>query len=198
MLTYQCHKRVKAAQIATISEVIHGETEDYRLVTTTEGEEINVKANILARWQGPVEGHYLVEYEDGYSALSPAHAFEAGYHLPGQEPARWNTTGTFDFGVAIEALKAGQRVVREGWKGKGMWLSLSCDGSRQVPAENFWSPHNAEFARKNGGMATVLPAITMKTAGGEILMGWLASQTDMLATDWQVVEATTSPTDYVI
>lgn len=70
---------------------------------------------------------------------------------------------------------------------KNMWLSLSCDGTREVQAENFWSPHNAQFARENGGKATVLPAITMKTATGEILMGWLASQTDMLAEDWLVI-----------
>ena len=38
------------------------------------------------------------------------------------------------------------------------------------------------------GTATVLPSITMKTATGEILMGWLASRTDMLAEDWVLVE----------
>ena len=69
-----------------------------------------------------------------------------------------------------------------------MWLSLSCDGTREVAAENFWSPHNAEHARQIGGKATVLPSITMKTATGEILMGWLASQTDMLADDWCVID----------
>lgn len=93
-----------------------------------------------------------------------------------------------DFGYALRMLKAGEKVAREGWNGKGMWLSLSCDGTRNVEAKNFWSPHNARFAAKNGGAAKVLPCITMKTATGEILMGWLASQTDMLAEDWMVVE----------
>ena len=96
-----------------------------------------------------------------------------------------------NFGEAIQALKQGNKVARSGWNGKGMWLSLSCGGSREVAAENFWSPHNAEFARQNGGKALVLPAITMKTidsTGREaILMGWLASQTDMLSEDWEVV-----------
>lgn len=95
--------------------------------------------------------------------------------------------GQFDFGFAIRALKDGQRVARAGWNGKGMWLSLSCDGSREVPAANFWSPHNRAHAEANGGKATVLPSITMKTATGEILMGWLASQSDMLAEDWVIV-----------
>lgn len=93
----------------------------------------------------------------------------------------------FSFGVAIDLLREGKRVAREGWNGKGMWLSLSCDGSRSIPSESFWSPHNRAHAEAQGGHATVLPSITMKTATGEILMGWLASQTDMLAMDWQVV-----------
>ena len=121
---------------------------------------------------------YLVEYEGGYQAWSPKDVFDAAYRP---------TTG-ITFGLAIEALKAGKRVARAGWNGKGMWLSLSCDGTREVPAENFWSPHNAEHARQSGGTATVLPSITMKTATGEILMGWLASQSDMLADDWVIVE----------
>lgn len=99
----------------------------------------------------------------------------------------------FTFGDAIETLKRGGRVCRAAWNGKGMWLALSCDGSRSVPAENFWSPHNAAFARENGGFAKVLPSITMKTATGEILMGWLASQSDMLANDWQEVFADEAP-----
>ncbi|MEE7491121.1 DUF2829 domain-containing protein [Methylobacterium oryzae] len=99
-------------------------------------------------------------------------------------------TSELDFGDAIRALKAGARVCRAGWNGKGMWLSLSGPSrGLEVVAERFWSANNAEFARRNGGTAVVLPAITMKTATGEILMGWLASQSDMLADDWMVVSA---------
>lgn len=101
----------------------------------------------------------------------------------GKESVRIGMT----FGEAIAMLKNGCRVARAGWNGKGMWLSLSCDGSREVAAENFWSPHNAEFARENGGSAIVQPCITMKNAQGEIQMGWLASQSDMLSEDWQIV-----------
>lgn len=89
------------------------------------------------------------------------------------------------FGDALTMLKAGYRVARIGWNGKGMWLSLS-PGSKALPAERFWSPHNRKHAEENGP-TDVLPCITMKTATGEILMGWLASQTDMLAEDWVVL-----------
>jgi hypothetical protein len=90
-----------------------------------------------------------------------------------------------DFGDALRALKRGARVARAGWNGKGMWLSLSGPGVRDVPAGAFWSDNNAAYAAMNGGSAKVLPCITMKTATGEILMGWLASQSDMLASDWE-------------
>lgn len=94
-----------------------------------------------------------------------------------------------DIGWAVGQLKAGQRVRRAGWNGKGMWLSLSGPMEpREIAFENFWSANNAEYARQNGGSAKVLPCVTMKTATGEILMGWLCSQTDLLATDWELAD----------
>lgn len=94
-----------------------------------------------------------------------------------------------DFGDALRALKVGKRIARAGWNGKDMWLALSgpLEG-RRIPAESFWSKRNAEYAAQTiDGSANVLPCITMKTADGSILMGWLASQTDMLAEDWVVL-----------
>lgn len=95
-----------------------------------------------------------------------------------------------DFGEAIRALKAGKMVAREGWNGKGMWLSLSGPlGAREIEANKFWSGNNRAYAEAQGGTAKVLPCITMKTATGEILMGWLASQSDILAEDWVIIDA---------
>lgn len=122
---------------------------------------------------------YKVVYPDGYVSWSPPEAFEEAYRLSGE----------MNFGHALEMLKRGHRVARSGWNGKGMWLALSgpLEG-RNIAFENFWSKPCSDFARDNGGSATVLPCINMKTATGEILMGWLASQTDMLASDWCVLE----------
>lgn len=77
----------------------------------------------------------------------------------------------FDFGEAINRLKAGKRVAREGWNGKGMWLAL------QVP----------DAHSKMG-----LPYIYMRTAGGP-LVPWLASQTDVLSEDWHEIELSDAP-----
>lgn len=92
-----------------------------------------------------------------------------------------------NFGQAIEALKEGKRVARQGWNGKGMWLALSV-GNPSLDAEKFWNPHNKQFAIDNGGIAEVLSTITMKTADNKILMGWLASQTDILSEDWCILD----------
>lgn len=92
-----------------------------------------------------------------------------------------------DIGQALNAAKQGARVARRGWNGKDMWIAYS-PGCEALPAENFWSPANKAYAQSKGGFAKVLPCFTMRTASGEILMGWLASQTDMDAGDWFIVE----------
>lgn len=91
------------------------------------------------------------------------------------------------FDEVIVALKNGKRAARSGWNGKGMWISLS-PGAEQLGADKFWNLHNSQFAKDIGGHADVLPVITMKTADDKILMGWLASQTDMLAEDWSIFD----------
>ena len=93
-----------------------------------------------------------------------------------------------DFGDAIRAMKRGAKVARRGWNGKGMWLCIPlCDGPKEIPAEKVWGKPNADYANRNGGTVKVMPYITMKAADGSIVMGWLASQTDMLSEDWVVV-----------
>jgi hypothetical protein len=90
-----------------------------------------------------------------------------------------------------DALKVmivdGDKVRRAGWNGKGMWICLGA-GQTGLPAEKFWNVHTREFAEANGGTADVLPYFIMKTADNKILMGWLASQTDLNAEDWEIAE----------
>lgn len=87
-----------------------------------------------------------------------------------------------NFGQAIEALKAGEKVRRAGWNGKGMWLIL-------VPGSLGIRPV-AGTPYSNAGLTAEIninPHIDMFTAQGDMQPGWLASQTDMLAEDWEVV-----------
>lgn len=91
------------------------------------------------------------------------------------------------FGLAIEALKSGKRVSRAGWNGKGMWLVL-------VPGTPVAQLRDGTPYRNATGLkeCEILPHIDMWTinASGRraMLPGWLASQSDMLADDWAVVE----------
>lgn len=79
-----------------------------------------------------------------------------------------------DFGTALKAVKEGKRISRIGWNGKGMWLILVKENEAFSKNENV-----VEF--------THLPWIGMKTADNKFVP-WLASQSDMLAEDWVVIE----------
>lgn len=83
------------------------------------------------------------------------------------------------FGQAIEALKDRKKVARNGWNGKGMFLYY-------VPAASY--PPLTDIAKSafNGEDVPYGAYIAMKTAQGNVVP-WLASQTDVLAEDWEVV-----------
>lgn len=72
---------------------------------------------------------------------------------------------THSFGFALEALKAGSRVTRRGWNGKLQWLALQ---------------------RPDARSKMTLPYVFISTVSGD-LVPWLASQTDILAEDWEVL-----------
>lgn len=103
---------------------------------------------------------YLVTYEDGYQSWSPKDVFERAYR----------PVNAMTFGDALVMLKAGKRVCRAGWNGKGMWLTM---------------------IRAGNAIHCGLPmqdCIGMRTADAKMQPGWLSSQADMLADDWMVVE----------
>lgn len=84
---------------------------------------------------------------------------------------------TFDFSTALKALRAGKRVARAGWNGKGMFIYI-------VPGSEFTVnrfPLN-KFVDE-GEVVTYRSHIDMKTADDEFVP-WIASQSDLLADDW--------------
>jgi hypothetical protein len=98
-------------------------------------------------------------------------------------------TNNMNFGQAIEALKEGKKVAREGWNGKGMFLILN--GGYSVPKEASKPDNhiNEAFLEKEGQTHLHIGKhIDMWTAQKNLCVGWLASQTDMLAEDWIIVE----------
>jgi hypothetical protein len=93
------------------------------------------------------------------------------------------------FGHAVEALKKGKRVCRSGWNGKNMFLFL-LPASDGIPTSVIHDPAlQAVIESEVGGNTfNALGSIRMFTADKKVLTGWLASQTDMLADDWMIVE----------
>ena len=94
------------------------------------------------------------------------------------------------FGEALEALKEGKKVAREGWNGKGMWLVLM--PALQLPPFSSQAPGAKVNDRtaKHIGVNTPLdsqPYIAMWTAAKQWQPGWLASQADMLSEDWLII-----------
>lgn len=84
------------------------------------------------------------------------------------------------FGGAISALKNGQRVARKGWNGKDMFLFL-------VPGSTFKVSRPPLLGiYPDGTEINYCPHIDMKTADNKVVP-WLASQTDVLAEDWEIV-----------
>ncbi len=115
----------------------------------------------------------------------------------------WEIAQGLDFGWAICALKAGKLVTRAGWNGKGMFLFVRPDDElttgfipkvKSLPqaVKDYIDKHVDD--KQNPGEEGITPVkftayLCMKAADGSIVNGWLASQTDMLAEDWQLFEA---------
>lgn len=128
---------------------------------------------------GADEG-YLVEYLDGGKPNHPGHAGYISWSPKAQFDAAYRHTTGMSFGLAIEALKLGKRVARAGWNGKGMWLGM-------VKGDSWGIGGRAPYDIIGGAHITHASFIGMRTAD-EKFVPWLASQTDMLADDWQMVE----------
>ena len=92
-----------------------------------------------------------------------------------------------NFGDAIEVLKVGGRVARKGWNGKKMWISMTPGKELDITKDDIWTKNIKDVAISNGGVVELLPYLSMKTADNKIQIGWIASQSDALANDWEVV-----------
>ena len=175
MRTYQCFKMVQAFKIEKLTP-----QEDGCLLISEEqaiccdstrlrgSEACRIQVHVPQQYMekhDPKAGGYFVRYADGYASYSPAKAFEEGY-----APVHLNTgAGGLRFGQAQICLGRGQRVARAGWNGKGMWLEFVPGHGQDLPFYRMHYPVGSA-AYPEGARVP-----------------WLASQTDMLARDWEVV-----------
>ena len=107
---------------------------------------------------------YKVVYKDGYESWSPKDVFEEAYHLIQYE--------VMNFSDALAWAKLGKKIFRHGWNGKNMWVAV------QMPDK---------------GSMNTLPYLYIEYPKGHPAypkgsrVPWLASQTDLLADDWDLI-----------
>ena len=115
--------------------------------------------------EDPLDEGYLMEYENGHVQWLPKEMFETDKEC-----------NAMTFGFAIEAMKKGKKVARKGWNGKGMYLFKSPKVGCQM---------HKQYTGKD--INDLQEFIVMKAAD-DTLVPWLASQTDVLAEDWMIIE----------
>lgn len=157
----------------------------------TRGDYNQLRGWKLPQDENPADEGFLVEYVDGgkpndassphYISWSPKDVFEAAY-----QPVT-----AMGFGHAIQAMRSGRKVSRAGWNGKGMFIVLM--SALYLPPFNTQgtdrkvNDRTAKWIGEDRPLDSQ-PYFAMFTATGQWQPGWLASQADMLANDWQVVE----------
>lgn len=121
-----------------------------------------------------VEEGYRVRYPDGYESWSPKDVFEEAYR----------PIDGMNFGLAIEAAKKGRKITRRGWNGKGMYVIYRTGYPEGIPCNK----NTADAVGiPEGTLFKVRPYLQMKCVDGSFQM-WLASQSDILADDWEIVK----------
>ena len=158
-------------------------------VTTPDGKHEYAEVGDIVHPNAKVEEGYRVQYKDGHLIWSPKVVFEEGYRVQYKdgylswspkavfEEAYRETTG-LSFGLAIEAAKMGEKIARAGWNGKNQYVELAtCISYKNAAAEVVNVDH-----QNIGNKALAF----VGTSG--VQLGWLASQADMLANDWYIVE----------
>ena len=112
---------------------------------------------------------YKVKYDNNYISWSPKVVFEEAYRR----------IDNLNFGLAIEAIKKGHKVAREGWDGKGLFVYYVPDNSYKTQTE-VAKKEFGEYAKYNHYMA-------LKGVDG-VVSTWVPSVTDCLADDWVIIE----------
>ncbi len=134
------------------------------------GEYFNSTSRDAPKGMGAQDDGYKVQYSDGYTSWSPKGVFEEAYRL----------TNGLTFGLAVEAMKLGHKVCREGWNGKGMFAYY-------VPAGVYLAHSEAMMGEFENDMVPYRHYLALKTAQDDVAT-WSPSTSDALAEDWIILE----------
>ena len=124
-------------------------------------------SDVIGNFDGELDGgcHYL--------SWSPDDVFDALYKPMTGMP----------FGLAIEAMKAGYKVARAGWNGKGMFVVMQKGYPQGIPCNTQTA---AAFGMKEGELFKCRPYLQLRCADGSHQM-WQPSVSDCLEEDWFIL-----------
>lgn len=124
---------------------------------------------------------YGVVYENGYRSWSPKRQADDAYR----------PTDNLNFGLAIEAAKKGLKIARRGWNGKNMFVvympPLHLPPFNTQGTNRKVNDRTAKYIGEDKPL-DCQPYFAMYNAQEQWIPGWLASQSDMLADDWFIVD----------
>ena len=144
-----------------------------RLASVSLGREVDTTNAAMSESGESGYPGYLVQYPDGYQSWSPEKQFEEAYR----------PTYGLSFGFAIEAAKKGLKIARKGWNGKGIFVFLVRMGDITINEDRGPDLLETFLAINTLGLQTD------NEDAPKTIVPWMASQTDMLSDDWQVIES---------
>lgn len=100
------------------------------------------------------------------------------------------------FSEALEQLKQGKKLKRKNWNGKNQFIFLihgeNIQAAYSAWMSDYWTDNDPDDDILShfidSGDISFPDFLAIKTTSNQIQLGWLASQTDMLSDDWEVVE----------
>ena len=142
--------------------------------------------NTYRGWQIPLDENpadegFLVEYVDGGASNHPDHAGYISWSPKDVFERAYRLSSGLTFGDALQALKAGKRVARAGWNGKGMFVYYV-----RAAAYLAQSAAAIEYFGENA-YVPYAPYLALKGVD-EKVSTWVPSINDVLAEDWVVLE----------
>lgn len=125
-----------------------------------------------------------VRIEEGFMFTTSADDKYPQYMTAEEFAKTCRSTEDMSFGEALLVLKQGKRVARKGWNGKNMSVAYQRGYPEGIPCNR----NTAEaWGMQEGELFKCRPYLQMRCADGTFQM-WLASQSDILADDWYIVE----------
>lgn len=125
-----------------------------------------------------------VKIQDGYMFTTLSEPVWPRFMEKDEFEKKCRSTEGMTFGDALVVLKSGGRVARHGWNGKNMSVAYQKGYPDGIPCNK----NTAQaWGMEEGELFKCRPYLQMRCADGTFQM-WLASQSDILADDWYVVE----------